>query len=84
MAGRTGRVPKDIKLIAKAHTAAAVKTLVGIMNAPKSPAAARVAAANAVLDRAWGKPTQPVAVGGDPSSPVIFKIQLFDGLKPGS
>lgn len=78
------RTPKDVKQIARAHTAAAIKVLVGIMNQPKSPAAARVSAANVVLDRGWGKPAQTVAVGGDPEGvPIIFKMSFGDGLKPG-
>lgn len=64
------RTPKDVKQIARKHTAAAIKTLVGIMNQPKAPPAARVSAANAVLDRGWGKSPQPVAVGGDDDRPI--------------
>jgi hypothetical protein len=36
--------------------------LVEVMTNPKAPAAARVAAAVAVLDRGWGRPPQAVAV----------------------
>ena len=36
----------------------AVKTLAAIMNEPHAPYAARVAAAEALLDRGWGKPRQ--------------------------
>ncbi len=49
----------EIRSLARAHTGSAIKNLVGIMNQPKAPAAARIAAANAILDRGWGKPTQP-------------------------
>lgn len=78
------RTPKDVKQIARKHTAAAIKTLVGIMNQPKAPPAARVSAANVVLDRGWGKPPQTVAVGGDPHGiPVNFNMSFGDGLKPG-
>ena len=31
------------------------------MNDEKAPSAARVAAANALLDRGYGKPTQPIS-----------------------
>jgi hypothetical protein len=43
---------------ARAHTGEALATLVAIMTNGDAPATARVSAANAVLDRAWGKPRQ--------------------------
>lgn len=48
----------DIRSLARSHTESALKVLAGIMNEPEAPPAARVAAANALLDRGWGKPTQ--------------------------
>jgi len=51
-----------------------VKTLAGIMNEPEAPAAARVAAANALLDRGWGKATQPIA-GDETSGPIVIRWQ---------
>lgn len=45
----------DIRTLARAHTAGAIKTLAGIMHQKDAPAAARVAAAQALLDRGWGK-----------------------------
>jgi len=44
--------------LARMHTNKAVKTLAAIMNEPHPPYAARVAAAEALLDRGWGKPRQ--------------------------
>jgi hypothetical protein len=44
--------------MARAHTGDALATLVTIMTNGDAPATARVSAANAVLDRAWGKPRQ--------------------------
>jgi hypothetical protein len=44
--------------LARTHTAQALATLVAIMTNADAPATARVSAANAVLDRAWGKPRQ--------------------------
>lgn len=55
--GRPKLAP-DAKELAKAHTAEAIKTLLTIMRNKRTPAAARVAAANAILDRGHGKPTQ--------------------------
>jgi len=39
------------------------------MNQTEAPPAARVSAASALLDRGWGKPTQPVA-GDDEFDPI--------------
>jgi hypothetical protein len=50
----------DIRSLARAHTETAIKTLAGIMREKKAPPAARVAAANSLLDRGWGKAVQPV------------------------
>jgi hypothetical protein len=56
--GGRPRVLVDVQALAREHTTAALNTLVAIMNSSKVTAPARVAAANAVLDRAYGKPTQ--------------------------
>lgn len=43
-----------------------------IMDGRKSPANARVAAAVAVLDRGWGRPTQELSEGEPPSKNFDF------------
>ncbi len=57
-----GRPPviRDVKEAAKSHTRQAMLTLLSVMNDNSAPAAARVSAAQAVLDRGWGKPQQSV------------------------
>lgn len=57
-----GRPPaiKDIKDAAKAHTRAALNTLISVMNNMDAPAASRVTAAEAILNRGWGRPQQNV------------------------
>src|SRR5215471_12280154 len=57
--------PTEIRTLARSYTKAAIKTLVGIMRQPKAPPAARVMAANALLDRGWGKAAQLLAVDGE-------------------
>jgi hypothetical protein len=54
--------------MARTHTGEALATLVAIMTNGDAPATARVSAANAVLDRAWGKPRQDfeLSSAGDP------------------
>ena len=59
----------EIRSLARSHTATAITTLSRIMRSAKAPASARVAAATALLDRGWGKPTQMIA--GDPEGEPI-------------
>jgi hypothetical protein len=54
------RVVADVKAAARELTLDAMDTLKLVMKDPKAPPAARVGAATAILDRGWGKPTQPV------------------------
>jgi hypothetical protein len=61
--GNPGGRPKvvaEVRELARAHTAEAIETLVSIMTDPKSAPAARVSAANALLDRGYGKPPQHI------------------------
>lgn len=51
----------DIRSLARSHTESAIKVLAGIMNQADANAAARVAAAQALLDRGWGKAPQTMA-----------------------
>jgi len=51
------KVPPDLRALARSHTVLAVRTLGGLLK-EGVPAAARVAAAMAILDRGWGKPSQ--------------------------
>ena len=61
--GNPGGRPKvvaEVKELARAHTGEAIQTLVSIMTNPKSAPAARVSAANSLLDRGYGKPPQHI------------------------
>ena len=51
----------DIRSLARAQTALAIRTLTGVCSSKAAPAAARVSAASALLDRGWGKAAQPQA-----------------------
>jgi hypothetical protein len=51
-------------VLARAHTREAIETLVSIMSSPKAAPAARVSAANALLDRGYGKPPQHITGEG--------------------
>ena len=52
------KAPTEIKSLARSHTDSALRVLAAIMNKTDAPEAARVAAANSLLDRGWGKSTQ--------------------------
>ena len=68
--GNPGGRPKvvaEVKELARAHTGEAIETLVSIMTNTKSAPAARVSAANALLDRGYGKPPQHITGEGGPS-----------------
>lgn len=62
----TGRPKSDyrIKELAKQHTEVALKTLAQIC-AESENDSARVAAAEALLNRGWGRPAQPVEHSGE-------------------
>lgn len=62
----------ELRLIARTHTRTAVAVLVGIMRCATAPAAARIAAANSLLDRGWGRPAQMLA--SDDGNPVAVRI----------
>jgi Family of unknown function (DUF5681) len=81
--GNPGGRPKgDIELrrAARERTAEALSTLVNIMRNPKAATAARVSAAEAILNRGWGKPVQPSAFvdieGNDRLLPVEQQSQF--------
>ena len=71
---RNGGRPKllgHVQELARQYATEALKTLVDISRDEKAPPAARVAAANAILDRGYGKPTQAVSqtfTRADPST----------------
>lgn len=77
--GSLNKATADIKAIAQQHTAEAVKALVDMLH--DGGDAAKVAAARELLDRAYGKPTQPIA--GDDSMPAVGLV-VFKGLNADS
>jgi hypothetical protein len=64
----------EIRSLARSHTRTALNVLVAVMRNTKATPPARVAAANALLDRGWGKPTQ--AIGNDENAlELIHRIE---------
>jgi hypothetical protein len=64
----------QIKVLARRHSRAAIKVLAAIMNQADGPATARVSAAQALLDRGWGKAAQPLA-GEEGGMAVLARIE---------
>ena len=65
----------EIRSLARSHTRTAINVLVGIMRSKDATAAARVTAANAILDRGWGKAAQPLENGDDGALELIHRIE---------
>ena len=63
--GAVNKATASVRDAAQAFTVDALSTLAEIMRSPEHPAAARVSAASALLDRGHGKPTQSLEVEGD-------------------
>ena len=57
------RTLTEIRSLARSHTRTALNVLVGVMWSKDATAAARVSAANAILDRGWGKAPQAIENG---------------------
>jgi hypothetical protein len=79
--GNPGGRPKalgDVQEAARAHTASALATLARIAADSTAPPAAQVAAANALLDRGWGRPMRAVegSVGPTHAELVLAAIRL--------
>ena len=65
----------EIRSLARSHTRTALNVLVGVMRSNDATAAARIAAANAILDRGWGKPPQAIQNGDDGALELIHRIE---------
>jgi hypothetical protein len=75
-----GRPKSDFAIaeLCRRHTEAAISSLVAIMENANAPAAARISAASAILDRGWGKPAQTIS--GETGGPV--QIVVHRGNEP--
>jgi hypothetical protein len=68
----------DIRSLARAQTELAIRTLTGVCGSKAAPAAARVSAASALLDRGWVKAPQPHS-GEDGGDIRITIRQIVEG-----
>ena len=65
----------SVRSLARSHTRTAITVLAKIMRSEDATPAARVSAANALLDRGWGKATQPLGGGDDGALELIHRIE---------
>ena len=91
--GRSGnpggrpRAVHDIQAVAREHTAAAMQALADICADAAAPPSARVSAASALLDRAWGKPiarTINAAVADPRQMSDAELVAIINGFRPAS
>jgi len=71
--GRPNKITADIKALAREHGAAAIKELLRIATAAENDST-RVAAIKELLDRGYGKATQPIS-GDDDGPPVLVELR---------
>lgn len=67
--GAVNKATADIRALAQKHGPDAIATLIQIMTTREDTPAAQIAAAKELLDRGYGKATQPVS--GDANGPPI-------------
>jgi hypothetical protein len=63
------KVASEVRLLARRHTRKAIAVLFGIARSRTASAAARIAAANSLIDRGWGKTMVPVTGNDDKQAP---------------
>jgi hypothetical protein len=65
----------EIRSLARSHARTAINVLVGVMRSKDATHAARVSAANAILDRGWGKAPQALGSGDDGALELVHRIE---------
>jgi Family of unknown function (DUF5681) len=63
------KIPPEVIELARLHTKEAIQTFVDVMQ-NGSDDRSRVDAADRLLNRAWGKPTEKVEISGDDGGPI--------------
>ena len=74
--GGRPKLPEDVKHVrelARQYTSTAIATLASVMEDGSGPA--KVAAANAMLDRGWGKAEQPLT-GVEGGAPIQQRVEM--------
>lgn len=70
-------MPKEVREAFKRHTMEALTVVLEIMRDKRGRKRDRLAAANSILDRAIGKPVQPVA-GEEEGGGITVVLRQFD------
>ncbi len=73
--GAVNQAKRELAEMAKDKAERALQVLAEIMESGESDAA-RVSAANSILDRGYGKPSQAMQIGGDPENPLPAAIAV--------
>jgi hypothetical protein len=71
---KSAGIGEDIKALAKQLAPEALETLAVIMRDKTVPAAARVSAANSIIERGYGKAVQPSELSGPGGAPVQLQF----------
>jgi hypothetical protein len=74
--GIPNKATADIKAAAAIHGPAALQALISIAENDEAPPSSRVAAAVALLDRGFGKPSQSTELTGKDGGPIMGRIEL--------
>jgi hypothetical protein len=69
--GTPNAINTDARRKIQEHAGDAVEALLKIIRDPTAKDTAIVAAANSILDRAWGKPSMSMQVAGNDGAPLI-------------
>lgn len=75
--------PKSVKQLAREKSIEAIELLVSVMNDPAARNRDRIGAANAILDRAFGKPTAQVEATVTSRFDTMSEQELIDYLMTG-
>lgn len=65
---------RTLTQLAREHTEEAVETLVEVMRDDTAPPAARVAAADKILNRGWGQAPQTITIKDDDAQPDLTQM----------
>lgn len=82
VAGTPNKATQLSRQLAMPFADEAMQALVNVLRNPESPPQAIVSAANAILDRAFGKPRQEVEHSGDAAQPLEILIRHFTDAVP--
>lgn len=74
------KTPTEIRSLARAHTEEAINCLVGVMRNSTNDSA-KVAAAEKIIDRGWGKATQPIE-GTEDGAPIRLETIVRKIVEP--